>query len=135
MSGLGQPSPKDEWVFSTFGLVMAGAAEAKPVVAKGGGATWQDARAVVLGDLKSLEKAIRAMKDPLGDPAIILVKAIAGNLTASPSTQKQVDELRRYLEGDSIIGDAEAANGFGITVTIRKPLLAALATLEQGLVA
>ncbi len=134
MSGTGTRSLEDDWVLAAFGIDPSSLPSATQPATAGDGATgWADARATVLQSLKSLENAIKAMKNPLGDKAIILVKSIAANLTAAPSTHEQVAELRRYLESDSVIGDAEAPNGFGIQVKIRAPLLASLATLEQGL--
>jgi hypothetical protein len=94
-------------------------------------AAWQAARNQVMGGLKQLENKIRAMNDPEGDPAIILLRAIQANLPANPSTLQQAAELERYLNADSIITDAESPNGFGIKIEIRKPLLAALGKLKS----
>lgn len=104
--------------------------DSSTVPAKGAMATWQAARTNALGTLKALENAIRAMDDPDGAAAIILVRAIHGNLTAVPSTPRQVAELERYITTDDIIAEAEAPNGFGIKVELRAPLLAALTRLR-----
>ena len=96
---------------------------------------WTSARKVVLASLSSLEKFIRAMNDPLSNDAIILLKAISANLTAVPETPRQIDELKRYLQTDSIIDDAEIPNGFGIDVEIREPLMSALLQIEQSVTA
>lgn len=85
--------------------------------------------------LKQLEKAIRGMRDPKGDQAIILVKAISANLTAAPETMNDVGELRRNFATDRVIGIAERPNGFGIDVKIRAPLTARLDVLERTLTA
>jgi hypothetical protein len=94
---------------------------------------WAATRASVIATLRRLEGAIRAMKDPLSTPAIILIKSITMNLTAQPATKQQVAELRRYVETDTILEDAEEPNGFGIAVDIRKPLAAALAALDKAM--
>jgi len=113
-------------------------------VAEGGGdadsrgdalAAWTAERAKVVAALKLLEMSIRRMRDPEGDAAIILVKAIAANLTPAPSTVQAVAELERYLNTDDIIGEAEEPNGFGIDIRIRDPLLPALAALRSTMAA
>lgn len=96
-------------------------------------AAWQSARNQAIAALKQLEAKIRAMADPEGDAAIMLVKAIQANLTANPATLQQAAELERYLKTDSVITDAEAPNGFGVTINIRKPLLEALGKLKPQL--
>lgn len=96
-------------------------------------AGWQTARQVVVTALTELEKAIRAMKDPEGDAAIILVRAVRANLTERPDTAQKVIELENYLTTDEIIEDAETPNGFGIQVDIRTPLMAALRGIKAKL--
>ena len=94
-------------------------------------ARWQTARAAVQAQLKTLCDAIKAMKDPEADPAIILnVRAIHANIVEQLDSQKQVGELERYLQTDSIITEAEAPNGFGLSIAIRNPLLSALGDLR-----
>jgi len=94
---------------------------------------WQTARAAVQAQLKTLCDAIKAMKDPEADPAIILVRAIQANIVERIDSQKQVAELERYLQTDTIITEAEAPNGFGISIAIRNPLLSALGDLKRHL--
>ena len=132
MSGTGEQAGKRAWVLRVLGIDPAGA------TAGGVGAAldqWTRSRAEVIAQLRQLEQAIRAMKDPLADEAIILVKAISANLTAAPDSKQSVAELRRYITTDSIIDDAELENGFGITVRIRAPLMPALAALDAALAA
>jgi hypothetical protein len=128
-------SDQEDWVRRVLGCDVGTAAKGAPGELKAAQEKWARSRADVVGTLNGLESAIRAMKDPLGDQAIILVKAIAANLTAVPDTRRSVAELRRYIETDSIIGDAELPNGFGIEVKIRAPLAEALAELERSLAA
>ena len=97
-----------------------------------GMAEWQAARATALATLKALEAEVRQMEVEEGPEAVILLRAIQANLTAQPETPQQVAELQRYLETDDIIAEAEEPNGFGITVSLRAPLLAALAGLRQS---
>ena len=128
-----QPQPGDAWVLRFLGI--------DPRAGTGGGggggtlpdalARWSRERAEVLGQLKDLELAIRVMGDPLGDAAIVLVRAISANLTERPDSKNRVAELRRYLTTDSIIDDAELENGFGIDVRIRAPLLPVLDALDR----
>ncbi|RRS04808.1 hypothetical protein EIP75_07415 [Aquabacterium soli] len=94
---------------------------------------WTRARTAALAQLLALEKAIRGMNDPEGDAAIILVKAIQANLTARPATRQAVAELERYITTDDIIDEAQGPNGFGLTVELRRPLLAALTGLRSAL--
>jgi hypothetical protein len=97
-----------------------------------GMAAWTRARADAMDTLKALEGAIRGMNDPLGDRAIIRLRAIQANLTESPATARQVDELERYVSTDDIIVQAEEPNGFGFEVKLRTPLLAALKSLRDS---
>ena len=120
---------KAAWLQRVLGI--GGAAPAASL--ESGLQAWAQARSAVVASLKSLERAIRAMKDPMGDKAVILVRSIAANLTQEPRSRQSVAELRRYLASDSVIDDAELPNGFGISVRIRAPLTAALDALEPAL--
>jgi hypothetical protein len=121
-------SLKDAWVTRVLGVAPGGSGSgASPSLDK-----WTSARASVITTLKDLEDSIRSMDDPQGDDAIILVRAIAANLTAEPTTRQQIDELKRYLQSDPIIDDAESPNGFGIHVQIREPLMSALLAMETS---
>jgi hypothetical protein len=87
----------------------------------------------VIDNLKLLEGHIRAMHDPDGDAAIILVKAIQANLSPRPATAQAVAQLERYISTDQIITEAEGPNGFGIKIVIRSVLLPALASIRAAL--
>jgi hypothetical protein len=122
----------DTWLKNVLDVDLAGApsgTDALAVAQQG----WATTRQSVIATLQRLEAAIRAMKDPLSTPAIILIKSITMNLTAQPATRQQVTELRRYIETDTILEDAEEPNGFGIAVDIRKPLAAALEALDKAM--
>ena len=122
------------WLGRTFGVTFSGAeASDRDERVAWAQAGWAAARTTALASLKQLEAAIRALKDPQSDPAIILVRAIMANLTEVPSTKAAVGELRRYLESDPIIGDAEMPNGFGVKVRLRAPLCARLDDLDSAL--
>jgi hypothetical protein len=124
-----------EWIERVLGFrieeTQAGSAgESSPVK---GIAAWTQARAEAVRALTEVESAIRAMQDPDGDEAIIELRSIRANLTVAPATLQQVAELENYLQNDAVIDDAEIPNGFGITVSLRAPLLAALASLKAEL--
>ena len=95
---------------------------------------WVVARAGAVASLQSLEQAFRGSGDPDADAGIILLRAIRANLTPEPAEARQVAELEAYLGTDDIIAEAEVPNGFGVEVSLRVPLLAALARLraDQG---
>lgn len=135
------PDSKAEWLERVLGITIGSArggpataaAPAGPVrngPAGKGMAAWQAARGTALATLKSLENAFRATDDPEVDAAIILLRAVQANLTAAPATPAQVAELERYITTDDVVEEAEVPNGFGITVELRTPLLAALASLR-----
>lgn len=96
-------------------------------------AQWTAARSKVLFDLKGIEQGIRAMKDPDGDAAIILLKAVQANLSARPDTLQAVAELERYISTDEIVEEAEAPNGFNIQPDIRNALPKALRAIRDAL--
>jgi hypothetical protein len=93
-------------------------------------AGWETARAAAIAQLQALGTAIKGFPHPKSTEAIVLVKAIQANLTPKPETLQQVTELEKYLTTDRIITDAEGKNGFGITVSLRKPLLDALGKVK-----
>ena len=133
MADIAERAAKDAWILKVLGLdTNAGASGGDLKAAQAG---WAKSRGAVVGVLKELETAIRAMKDPLGDPAIVLVKSISANLTVVPETKQSINELRRYLETDSVIDDAELENGFGIDIKIRAPLTSALDALDRAIAA
>ena len=139
MSDNGGRPTKDAWVPRVLGLEIqpdrTPAASRNPADKQRAAEQWGTARGVVLATLKELETSIRSMNDPLGDAAIILVKAISANLTEAPNTPRQIDALKSYLQSDSIIDDAESPNGFGIEVRIRAPLMVALDAIERSMAA
>jgi hypothetical protein len=106
--------------------------------APGGAATpamaaWKAARGQAVAGLNAIVAEVSKMDFVDAPEAIILLRAIAMNLTEEPATRQQVAELRRYLEEDENVAEAEEPNGFGIELDLRGPLLAALAGLEAGL--
>ena len=130
--GMAATQEQAAWV----GRVLGVAAAAPAGAAAGKGleqalAGWQAARATALASLKQLEGAFRGMEHPARDQAIILLKAVQANLTAAPTSAAQVKELARYLTTDDVITEAEIPNGFGITVSLREPLMQALAGLYR----
>jgi len=96
-------------------------------------AVWQKARAAAIDQLRGLGAAIKAAKDPEADQALIVLEAIVKNLTETPATAQMVKELERYIETDDIVTEAELPNPFGPALSLRAPLLEALAPLKAGL--
>jgi hypothetical protein len=117
----------------TEGVASNGQTEGKVAGIEAALAQWQAKRTEAVTQLKALENAVRAMRHPKGDSAIILLSAIQKNLTPRPSALRDVDELTRYLRDDDIIKDAETPNGFGIHIDIRQPLLQALTDLRAAM--
>jgi len=131
MSESANRSAQDAWVLRVLGVETKADPQVASAAPSRAAEQWETAREMVLATLNDLESSIRSMNDPLGNDAIILVKAIAANLTAAPRTPQQIDELKRYLQHDTIINDAESENGFGIKVEIRAPLMSALLAMER----
>lgn|SRR5271166_4771984 len=115
-------SEQKTWVERAFGIALS--------AANPGLVVWRQERAAANTRLRSLATAIGGSGDPEARDAIILLQAIIKNLTAEPTSAAQVAELKRWLETDDILEDAEAPNPFGIEVAVRAPLLAALAGLR-----
>jgi hypothetical protein len=96
-------------------------------------AAWQQAREDVVDSLDELCDAIAAARYEESAKAIILVRAIRANLVERPESKRKAAEMDNYLKTDEIIGHAEAKNGFGIRVQIRRPLIEALDRLKPHL--
>ncbi len=94
-------------------------------------ATWQKARETAVASLRGVAAKVAATKDPDAGPVIIVLQSIIKNLTASPATPQQVNELEKYLRDDDVITAAEEVPSEYGTLHIRKPLLEALATLKS----
>lgn len=124
MSGGSTPDEKTAWLARVLGVTLPHATGPAAL------ATWQRARTAAIGDLNALADKVAGLDHPQRDQAIILLRAVRANLTEAPVSPRQQAELRRYLETDDVIDEAEAPNGLGITVILRTPLLAALAHLE-----
>ena len=131
MADLAVSEDKVEWVGRILGVNVAsgsgGASDAAAAMA-----AWQTERAAAKEALRAIARAIQQMKAPEGDAAVILVKAIAANLTEAPD-RRGVSELQRYLASDPIVAEAEWPNGFGIEIKLREKLLPRLAALQQVL--
>jgi hypothetical protein len=110
----------------------AGAAEDGPNAAaiKAALGGWDTARGAAIGELEQLGNAVEAYDHPQAAEAAIHIRAVRANLTPKPDTLQKVQELEAYLESDTIIAETEQPNGFGITVSLRQPLLAALSKLK-----
>jgi hypothetical protein len=96
-------------------------------------AAWQNARAAAVTQLRNLGAAIKSAQDPDADQALIAIEAVAKNLTESPATAKSLQELERYIQTDEVVAEAELPNPFGVAISLRAPLIAALAALKTQL--
>jgi hypothetical protein len=92
---------------------------------------WQAARRLVIGQIGVLMRAIEAEGDPNGGRAVILLRAVAANLTAVPDA-RGVAELARFITADDIVAAADAPNRFGIALGIRAQLEPALDALRNS---
>ena len=89
-------------------------------------AAWQSARQDAVDDIEEVIDAIKESADPDGKQVEIVLASIVKNLTESPATQQQYDELLRYVQSDDVLTAAEEVPaGYG-TLDLRAPLLAAL---------
>ena len=91
---------------------------------------WWSARASSIDQLKALEEAIRASRHADADRAVVIIRAIRANLTETPRTTEQINELRDFIGHDDIFPAIETPNVFGVHVNIRAPLLNALASVK-----
>jgi hypothetical protein len=96
-------------------------------------AAWTTARTSALNRMGALATAIAASRDPEAVRAIVELKAVKANITATPDTRQRIDELIAYLEGDDVLADVDAPNAFDIDVNLRAPLLDALDELSRTL--
>jgi hypothetical protein len=122
MPGADAPDAASVWIkrFLNIDVPTGGA------TAPTGMAAWKAARGKAVASLHAVAAEVRKLDFERAPEAFILLRAIAANLTEEPATPEQVMELRRYLEDDDIIDEAEEENGFGIEILLREPLLAAL---------
>jgi hypothetical protein len=82
--------------------------------------SWQAARLDAIGKLRQIAKMVAASKHPDAKKALILLNSIIKNLSESPTTPQQIQELERYITNDDVVADACLA------YDIRSPLLRAL---------
>jgi alkylhydroperoxidase family enzyme len=126
---------KTDWISRVLGIDVTQSRPGPSAAPSGrasepaGLAAWGQARAAAIASLNALADAVTTLDIPEARAATILLRAVRANLTEAPTTPQQVAELRRYLQTDDVIEEAEHPNGFGITVALRVPLLAALDAL------
>jgi hypothetical protein len=117
-----------DWVRRVLNLPMeqsASVAGASPIE------QWQAARRLVIGQIGALMRAIEAEGDPNGARAVILLRAVAANLTAAPDA-RGVERLTGFIDADDIVAAADAPNRFGITLGLRSQLKPALDVLRDS---
>ncbi len=134
----GDSAGKLAWIRDVLGVNLSPSRPAADATPKGKNsrvaalAAWKAARGKAVASLVALERAVARPEGADVAQAVVLLRAVRANLTPEPSTAAQVAELRRYIETDDVIADAEMPNGFGVKVSLRAPLLGALAVLEAG---
>lgn len=116
---------KADWVRRVLAIELAPPGSGQPEAGEGL-AAWRQARSAAVTSLNALADAVGKLDIPEAPAAMILLRSVRANLTEAPTTPRQIAELRRYLQNDDVIDEAEHPNGFGITVSLRAPLLAAL---------
>lgn len=128
---------RSAWVQRVLGVTVgqrkdeaAAGPEAGPALQR-----WQAERGKAVASLRALSAAIVKSGDPEARDALILLQAIAANLTPAPDLLRAVAELERYVTQDDIIDDAEQPNPFGVEIKLREPLLPALAALRDAFAA
>ncbi|MES2639946.1 MAG: hypothetical protein V4850_10705 [Myxococcota bacterium] len=88
-------------------------------------AEWQRSRAQVVKSLNVVAQDIAKARHASSAKAIMEIKAVLANLTAAPTTERQVEELETWLANDEVVADiCDLADDF------RAPLLKALAELR-----
>lgn len=130
---------QNQWVERVLGFSLSGVATPgrppaadRPAIRRDSESMrkWLAARTTAIASLSALERAIRLSEHPQADRAIIILRAVRANLTATPETPQQVRELRDFVATSDVVAATETPNVFGITVTLRRPLLAALGGFE-----
>jgi len=92
---------------------------------------WTSARARVLANIRDVVDAIRTIEHPDTIRAVVTFESIAKNITAEPKTPQSIAELQRWLEQDELVAAAEKTPDVLGKLSIREPLLKALATLPK----
>jgi hypothetical protein len=100
--------------------------------APGGGlGEWTSARARVLANIRDVVDTIRTIEHPDSIRAVVTLESIAKNITAEPKTPQSIAELQRWLEQDELVAAVEKTPDVLGKLSIREPLLKALATLPK----
>jgi hypothetical protein len=91
---------------------------------------WQAARQTAINDLKAMAAKVAATKHKDAVGVIKEIQSIISNLHPNPAPN-ELDKLEAYIRHEDIITAAEEAPGHFHSLSIRKPLLAALEGLKQ----
>jgi hypothetical protein len=94
-------------------------------------ADWRAAQEVALHTLATLGKLMRGSTVPQRDSAILLIRGISARLSGQPDTPEAVASLIRYIKLDPLVESVEGPNVFGLNVSLRSPLLDALAAVKK----
>jgi len=93
-------------------------------------ADWQAARAAALASLKAVATRIGSAKHASAGKAIVEISAVMKNISAAPSSVRQVTELQHYLGSDDVVHDV-----CDLADDIRTPLLRVLERLRAQVAA
>jgi hypothetical protein len=93
---------------------------------------WRKARTDAIADLRELSRAIAASGDSEAAEALHEIDAIIASLPPTLDRPVSADSVARFLEESPVAADVEGANGFGVALSIREPLLRALAPLRSA---
>ncbi len=92
---------------------------------------WKTARDKVIFDLKTVAAKVKSTGFPKAPEVVNLLRAIGGRLRVDPVTPALVRELESYLRDDDDVAAADEIPKVVGTLSIRKPLLAALEILPH----
>jgi hypothetical protein len=91
---------------------------------------WQAARQMVINDLKALAKKVAATKHGTAAGVLMEINGIIAKLPASPGAN-EIDKLVDFVTSDDTIMAAEGVPGQFHKLSIRNPLLSALAAATK----
>jgi hypothetical protein len=93
---------------------------------------WTEARADAIAGLRELSQAIAASGDSEAGEALHEIETIIASLPATLDGPASADSAAHFLEESPTAAEVEGENGFGVALSIREPLLRALAPLRSA---
>ncbi len=92
------------------------------------GDRWISAVEPVIGAVQALRQAYLDEGDDRSTEIAGMLETLVGLLEVAPDTTDGVETMRTLLESDEVVAAAEEENSFGLEVTVKAPLMAALDT-------